>query len=271
MKASRAYSPAIASAVLILTVVAGCATESHQAVQVEHTASAATAYQGPRNAIAVGKFDNRSTYLRGLFSKFKDFGQDWIYSPGINGFVTSPSDANNTCGITNVAGVQGCGGITFTDVYRNPGERIFSVQAGARHAIKSTLLAYEVALSQANYTGGFPRAGFNGPGSSDNSVAFAVDTKDPFTPKFPVLNGVNLYDPSAYTLSYAQTENDGIFERDAVGAISLNKQYSLGLHSSSFEVGFKGWDARKTSLIDRENFNAASDLVKWIITEIKVL
>jgi curli biogenesis system outer membrane secretion channel CsgG len=58
----------IACAILLLTVVTGCATESHQAVQVEHTASSAVAYRGPRNAIAVGKFDNRSTYLRGLFS-----------------------------------------------------------------------------------------------------------------------------------------------------------------------------------------------------------
>jgi curli biogenesis system outer membrane secretion channel CsgG len=55
-------------ALLLLTVVGGCATESHQAVQVEHTASSATSYRGARNAIAVGKFDNRSTYLRGLFS-----------------------------------------------------------------------------------------------------------------------------------------------------------------------------------------------------------
>ena len=53
---------------LLLTVVGGCATESHQAVQIEHTASSATPYRGARNAIAVGKFDNRSTYLRGLFS-----------------------------------------------------------------------------------------------------------------------------------------------------------------------------------------------------------
>jgi curli biogenesis system outer membrane secretion channel CsgG len=58
----------IACATLLLTVVTGCATESHQAVQVEHTASSAVAYRGQRNAIAVGKFDNRSTYLRGLFS-----------------------------------------------------------------------------------------------------------------------------------------------------------------------------------------------------------
>jgi len=48
--------------------VAGCATESHRAVQVEHTGASAVPYRGPRNAIAVGKFDNRSTYLRGLFS-----------------------------------------------------------------------------------------------------------------------------------------------------------------------------------------------------------
>jgi curli biogenesis system outer membrane secretion channel CsgG len=48
--------------------VLSCATESHRAVQIEHPATAAIAYHGPRNNIAVGKFDNRSTYLRGLFS-----------------------------------------------------------------------------------------------------------------------------------------------------------------------------------------------------------
>jgi len=58
----------LVSAILIATLVAGCATESHQAVQVEHTASATAPYHGARSAIAVGKFDNRSTYLRGLFS-----------------------------------------------------------------------------------------------------------------------------------------------------------------------------------------------------------
>lgn len=58
----------IAAAMLVFGWLAGCATESHQAVQVEHTASAAVPYHGARNAIAVGKFDNRSTYLRGLFS-----------------------------------------------------------------------------------------------------------------------------------------------------------------------------------------------------------
>jgi len=142
-------------------------------------------------------------------------------------------------------------------VDRKPGQMIFSVQAGARHAIRSTLIAYEVALSQAHYTGGFPRMGFDGPGSSDNSVAFAVDTTNPFIPKLQPLNGVNLYDPTAYSLGFGFTENNSIFERDVVGDISLNKQYSVGSHYSSFEMGIKGWDAQKTQRYDREFYNSA--------------
>ena len=59
----------LASALLCLALT-GCATESHQAMAIEKSASAATAptYSGPKSSLAVGKFDNRSSYLRGLFS-----------------------------------------------------------------------------------------------------------------------------------------------------------------------------------------------------------
>jgi TonB-dependent receptor len=195
--------------------------------------------------------DMASVYIRGLFSHFNDFGEDWIYSPGISNFITDTADPNNTCGITDVSGVQGCGGISFTNVYRKPSQQIVSVQAGARHFFGGTVLTYEAALSQASYTGGFGFAGYSGPGD----IAFAVDTTKPFTPKFHVLNGVNLYDPTTYSLSFGDNENDGISERDAVGDISLSKPYKVGGHFSTFEVGFKGWDARKTSLVDRMNFD----------------
>ena len=56
-----------ASAVLTFGMT-GCATESHQAMAVEKPAIAATAYTGQKSLVAVGKFDNRSDYLRGLFS-----------------------------------------------------------------------------------------------------------------------------------------------------------------------------------------------------------
>jgi curli biogenesis system outer membrane secretion channel CsgG len=52
----------------IVTTLIGCATESQQALPVQQVASAGTLYSGPKSALAVGRFDNRSSYMRGLFS-----------------------------------------------------------------------------------------------------------------------------------------------------------------------------------------------------------
>ncbi|CAM3567182.1 Curli production assembly/transport component CsgG [Bordetella sputigena] len=57
-----------AAAVLLCVLATGCATERSQAVAVPTVAAAAVPYQGVRSPISVGKFDNRSSYLRGVFS-----------------------------------------------------------------------------------------------------------------------------------------------------------------------------------------------------------
>jgi len=67
------FSHSFIGIALIATITAGlasCATESHQGLAVEKSAAAVSApsYAGPKHALAVGKFDNRSSYLRGLFS-----------------------------------------------------------------------------------------------------------------------------------------------------------------------------------------------------------
>jgi len=51
-----------------LVLLAGCATERSKSVAVATTAAAQSAWQGPRSPISVGKFDNRSSYLTGVFS-----------------------------------------------------------------------------------------------------------------------------------------------------------------------------------------------------------
>ena len=48
--------------------LASCATETSTTVAPKQVTSAGTSYSGPKNSISVGKFDNRSTFLRGLFS-----------------------------------------------------------------------------------------------------------------------------------------------------------------------------------------------------------
>ncbi len=57
-----------ASAAACLLAFAGCATESSRAVQVEKVQGAATPFVGVRLPVSVGKFDNRSSFMRGVFS-----------------------------------------------------------------------------------------------------------------------------------------------------------------------------------------------------------
>ena len=48
--------------------LAGCATESSRAVQVEKVQAATAPYTGAKASVSVGKFDNRSSFQRGVFS-----------------------------------------------------------------------------------------------------------------------------------------------------------------------------------------------------------
>ncbi|NYE63220.1 curli biogenesis system outer membrane secretion channel CsgG [Duganella sp. 1224] len=64
----KMQSTQLAAVVMALSALAGCATESSQAVAVATVSSAAKPYAGPRSPIAVGKFDNRSSFMRGIFS-----------------------------------------------------------------------------------------------------------------------------------------------------------------------------------------------------------
>ncbi len=57
-----------ASAAACLVALTGCATESSRSVQVEKVHSAAAPYAGVRVPVSVGKFDNRSSFMRGVFS-----------------------------------------------------------------------------------------------------------------------------------------------------------------------------------------------------------
>ncbi len=51
-----------------ILLLAGCATEGSRTIQVEKVHAAATPYAGVRTPMSVGKFDNRSSFMRGVFS-----------------------------------------------------------------------------------------------------------------------------------------------------------------------------------------------------------
>lgn len=66
MKSFKKYFALIAVSVAV--ALSGCATESSHSLAVSVVSSAQTPYAGKPVEIAVGKFDNRSSYMRGIFS-----------------------------------------------------------------------------------------------------------------------------------------------------------------------------------------------------------
>jgi curli biogenesis system outer membrane secretion channel CsgG len=55
-----------------ILLMGGCATESHHTVVPRTVASHGTVYMGTKYVLMVGKFQNRSTYMQGLFSDGPD-------------------------------------------------------------------------------------------------------------------------------------------------------------------------------------------------------
>jgi TonB-dependent receptor len=200
--------------------------------------------------------DMSSLYLRGLFSHFRDFGQDWIYTPTVGNFLT-PTTTDAT------------GNMALSNVYRKPVQQIFSLQTGAHVTRNTWLFNYGLALSQAHQTGGFSYATFNGPGNitdaSGNSlfpVAFGVNTTSLVVPMFPVLNGVNIYDPTHYLLNDISLQNNHTFERDVVGDVSVAKTYQAGMnHFGTLATGFKVADGVKTQFYNYQDFGIANQTV----------
>lgn len=63
---SRLLAAALTGAVLLMQ--GGCATESSRTLEVAKVESAAAPFKGMRVPVSVGKFDNRSSFMRGIFT-----------------------------------------------------------------------------------------------------------------------------------------------------------------------------------------------------------
>ncbi len=60
------------AAIICSLMVLGCATETQRTLTPATVASSGTAYSGPKYTLVVGKFQNRSTYMQGIFSDGAD-------------------------------------------------------------------------------------------------------------------------------------------------------------------------------------------------------
>src|SRR5882762_5467280 len=197
-------------------------------------------------------------YLKGLFSDFHDYGSTWVYSynPG------SPlAQSNGTTTFDDTGNMQ------YREYIRRPDQQIFSFSTGARHDLTNTLISYEFSVSRSHQIGGFPTTYFNGPAPNFTDsgavitpgVDLGLNNSNPRRPQFPVLDGSNIFDPTAYSISEVQNVVAQTSQLSFQGAASVARRYTAGGHLGTFEVGFKARNGHKKNFVNNlyfENGNA---------------
>ncbi len=187
-------------------------------------------------------------YLRGLWADFHDYGSTFVYTPN-TGAITGHDGAITTFDNT--------GSMQYREYIRRPDQGVFSIVTGATHSFSpTTVINYQFAVSRGHNFGGqdFPTTNFNGPAN----VQFGLSEADPYRPKLSAVDGTNIYDPAAYTLTKTVFPNYRSTELDFQGTLSVVKSYTIGNHYSTFEVGFEGRNARKIQDENDQFFNAVN-------------
>jgi TonB-dependent receptor len=188
--------------------------------------------------------DSSNLFLKGLYSRFNNFGEDWIYSPQITNFVSPLQGDDN-------------GTVAFTTVRRRPVQDIGGLQLGGHHVIRRSLFDWDINSSVARTRDeGYSFAHF-GPGSSTNPlnhIQYGLDVSTPLLPHLNVQNGVNIFDPTQYFYQGQQVQNFYNPEVDLGFGASLATSYDLAGHASIFEFGGRFRNEHKFVNQDRRNY-----------------
>jgi TonB-dependent receptor len=169
----------------------------------------------------LGEFS--SVYLRGLYSEFKDYGDRWVYALN-NGDV--PEYGNSE---------------------RRPDYGIGSLTLGARHVFSSSWLTWDISVARARQTAstGNPGAKFEFIPGSSNCTYDAAATTNRYLPQWDPACFTEAYNPSNFSLNSFTSELGETAQLNLQAAASFAKNYHLGSHSSTFEIGGKVRNAHK--------------------------
>ena len=171
--------------------------------------------------------DTSTIFLKGLYSYFRNFGDDWIYSPTINSFV-SPTQGGSD------------GSVHFQALRRRPVQDLGGMQLGGHHVIHSAVLAWDVNASVGRTKDqGYSFANFAPQSKTNplNNVQYSLELKNPLEPHLNVQNGVDIFDPSKYFYQGQEVENFYNPEVDLGFGASLIVPYSFAGHASTVEFG----------------------------------
>jgi TonB-dependent receptor len=189
--------------------------------------------------------DTSSVYLKGLYSHFNNFGEDSIYSPKINTFVSALQGGTD-------------GTLSFQQLLRRPIQDIGGLQLGGRSVLKRSLLAWDLDASVARTRDDGYSDAYFGPSSDSNNplnnVQYGINVNNPLVPVIQVQNGVNLYQPNHLFLNQIQRQFTYNPEVDLGFGASLLIPYTVAGHASTFEFGGRFRNEHKFENQDTRNF-----------------
>lgn len=180
-----------------------------------------------------------NVYVKGLFSDFHDYGDTRVYTPNAGSNIKAINGTQITFfNCTEANAPTGCapGNFVYRHYVRRPDQQVYSFLTGARHDLSSTLITYEFAASRGHNIGGqdFATTNFNGPNTD-----LALSLSNPLIPKFTPQDGVNVYDPTLYTVAKTNSGNYHATQLNFQGAAAVARRYSVHSHYGTFEVGLK--------------------------------
>ena len=138
--------------------------------------------------------DTSSIYLKGLYSHFDNFGDDWIYTPTINSYADS----------TTLTQGGSDGSMAFSALRRRPIQDIGGLQTGVHSVIGRSLLNADLNASVARTRDDAYSNAHFAPISGNNplnNIQFALNLSNPLSPHINVQDGKNIFDPTKYFFS----------------------------------------------------------------------
>jgi TonB-dependent receptor len=182
-------------------------------------------------------------YLHYFYSDFKDYGNKWVYT--LNDDVTQNPAGPSAPPI--IAGDVP----KFSTSQRVPDYSAGSVAIGGKHIFGASWLSWDLsaATSREGGAAGNPGATFKPvSGSPLSNLTTCVNLQSPnfHLPQWdPTCFGNPTYDPTQYNITEFDGTSGDTSQVNLQGALTYGRNYHLGSHFSTFEVGLKERNAHK--------------------------
>ena len=199
-----------------------------------------------------------SIYIRGLFSNFKNYGDRWVYSLTDNTPLFNPLTpsqfpnaptilGSNGCSIDSTSGLESCGSPgTFNTQSRRPDYGIGSIVIGGKHVLTSTWISWNLSVGRSHASNlGYGTGTFASNLSTSSCQFDPALTTNSYEPQWSPSCFQEAYNPANLTLDHIRIDLGQSAQLNLQAGASIARQYHIGSHLSTIEIGGKFRNAHK--------------------------